>query len=188
MRLLVVLTRSLPSLFAVAAILMLTAGPAAADSALISSQPADDATVDRPPVRVVLTFHDPDLAVGTSVVVTDAAGREVQSDTPQLAGTTLTQPLQPEVPAGPYVVTWRVTSTDGHLVTGTFTFTARQAAAGPPPTSTASPSTAPTSDSSGRLPAGLKLVIGLAAIVFGVTVARRSGRRADTNGPRGYGR
>ncbi len=185
-RLSAVLTRSLLSLCTAAVIWVLTAAPAAAHDALISSDPADGATVARPPLSVVLTFDEPAVAVGTAVVVTDAAGRQVQAGPPQLIDATVTQPLQPGVPAGTYVVMWRVTSTDGHPVTGSTTFTAQQAAPGqlpsPQAAPRASPSPAPSSDPSGRLPAGLKVVIGLAAIAFGVTVARRAGGRGHPQG------
>ena len=42
----------------------------------------------------------------------------------------VTQAVQPGAPAGRYTVTWRVTSIDGHPVSGSFGFTATAAAPG----------------------------------------------------------
>ena len=54
--------------------LIASAGPASAHDVLRSTNPADGAVVDRLPDRVVLTFDEPALAIGTQVVVTGPAG------------------------------------------------------------------------------------------------------------------
>ena len=45
--------------------LIASAGPASAHDVLRSTNPADGAVVDRLPDRVVLTFDEPALAIGT---------------------------------------------------------------------------------------------------------------------------
>lgn len=108
----------------------LAAAPAAAHIALRSSNPAADARVDQTPTEIELTFDEPAIAMGTRIVVTGPSG-PVQTGAPRLADNTVTQTVLPGSPAGRYVVDWRVTSADGHPVTGTFVFTS--VAAGPPP-------------------------------------------------------
>ena len=100
------------------------AGPAAAHDELVSTDPADGATVAAAPDQVTLTFTDKAIALGTEVKVTAPDGSVVSTGDPQLGPTTVAQPLAPARPAGTYTVVWRVTSADGHPVSGAFTFVA----------------------------------------------------------------
>jgi len=135
-------------LSAVAVTLIATAVPASAHDVLRSTNPADGALVDRLPDRVVLTFDEPALAIGTEVVVTGPAG-PVSDGPPQLVDAEVRQPVRAG-PAGRYTVLWRVTSADGHPVSGTFAFTTQQGSAASPtatPGTTTAPSTSPSSAS-----------------------------------------
>jgi copper resistance protein C len=109
----------------------LAAGPAAAHNSLRSTSPTADGQVERTPAAVVLTFDEPAIALGTRIVVTGASG-PVQVGEPRLVDNTVTQTLQPGAPAGRYVVEWRVTSADGHPISGTFSFTAAAPGTGEP--------------------------------------------------------
>ncbi len=125
--------------------LIATAAPASAHDVLRSTNPADGAVVDRLPDMVVLTFDEPALAIGTEVVVTGPAG-PVSDGQPQLVDAEVRQPVRAG-PAGRYTVLWRVTSADGHPVSGTFAFTTQQGNAASPtatPATTTAPSTTPT--------------------------------------------
>lgn len=104
------------------------ATPAAAHNVLRSTSPAASAVVDKVPSEVVLTFDEPALAMGTALVVTGPDG-PVQEGSARLIDNTVHQPVQPGAPAGAYTVEWRVTSADGHPISGSFTFTARSAGA-----------------------------------------------------------
>ena len=128
--------------------LIATAVPASAHDVLRSTNPADGAVVDRLPDLVVLTFDEPALAIGTEVVVTGPAG-PVSDGQPQLVDAEVRQPVRAG-PAGRYTVLWRVTSADGHPVSGTFAFTTQQGSAASPtatPGTTTAPSTSPSSAS-----------------------------------------
>lgn len=168
------------ALFAVAVLVVLSsAAPAAAHDVLRSTSPADGQELPTAPSAVVLSFDQPAVAMGTQIQVTGPTG-VVSSGEPRLVDTTVTQVLQPGAPAGAYTVNWRVTSADGHPITGTLKFTARQAAPGQAPApGDASPAPAPIEPT--RMPGSLKLLIGAVAIIFGVTVARRA--RRDRIGP-----
>jgi copper resistance protein C len=159
------------------------ASPASAHNTLISTNPADQETLQSAPQAVVLTFDEPAIAMGTQVVVTGPSG-QVQQGQPRLVDNTITEDLQPGAPAGAYTVAWRVASADGHPVSGTFSFSAKTAAATQLPTTPqTSPPATPTPTQPGRIPGSLKLVIGAVAIIFGVTVARRASRRGNASGP-----
>ena len=137
-------TRSYPRvlaiLVAVAALLVGSATVAQAHDVLVSTSPADRSSTAVVPAQVTLTFAEPALAIGTDIVVTGPSG-QVQSGTPVLVDNTVAEHLRPGSPAGRYTVTWRVTSTDGHTVSGRLSFTAR--APSPAQQATATTSTSP---------------------------------------------
>jgi methionine-rich copper-binding protein CopC len=112
-------------------------GTASAHNTLRSSSPADRATLDTVPAAVVLTFDEPAVALGTEIVVTGPAG-PVADGAARLVDTTVVQPIRAGAEAGAYTVQWRVTSADGHPITGVFRFTARAPGGG----ATALPATA----------------------------------------------
>lgn len=125
------------------------AGPAAAHDELVSTDPADGATVATAPDQVTLTFTDKAIALGTEVKVTAPDGSVVSAGDPQLGPTTVVQPLAPARPAGTYTVVWRVTSADGHPVSGTFHFAATSAVGVAAPTASAVPSEVPSATPGG---------------------------------------
>ena len=120
----------------VALSLTLVAGPAQAHDELVSTNPADKAQVQTVPDSILLTFEEPAEQVGSQVIVRGPTGNVAQG-APVFVKSTVTQAVQPGAPAGKYTVLWRVTSDDGHPVSGSFTFTA--AAAGVTATPEASP-------------------------------------------------
>lgn len=112
----------------VALLLLAPAGAASAHDQLTGSEPADGATVDEPPEEVVLTFSGEIAELGAQVVVADPDGATVSDGDPEVVGTEVTQALVADLPAGDYDVTWRVTSEDGHPISGTFGFTVAEGA------------------------------------------------------------
>lgn len=111
--------------FAAASILIL-AGSVAADAHahLVRAVPAAGATVDAAPSEVTLRFNEKLEKAFSSVVVRDAAGKQVdkgQGTVDPADRTTMRVPLQPLQP-GVYKVEWRAVSADTHKVNGDFTF------------------------------------------------------------------
>lgn len=104
--------------------LAVSVAPASAHSGMTGSDPADGATVDVAPDTVTLTFNEPPQALGTEVAVVGPDGTTVSEGATTVADTTVTQPLAATRPAGAYVIQWRVTSADGHPLSGELTFTA----------------------------------------------------------------
>ena len=127
-------------LFVVAALVF--APPASAHDELIGSDPAADSSIDALPGKLTLTFS---AAIATDagaseVQVTDAEGRVLAEVAPVAQDNTLTQPLSGEA-SGAVTVLWKVVSSDGHPISGEFTFTVTAA---PTPTETAEPTVAPS--------------------------------------------
>jgi len=104
--------------------LAVSTGPAAAHSGTTGSDPADGATVDVAPDAVSLTFNEAPQALGTEVAVVGPDGATVSEGVTTVADVTVTQALSATRPAGTYVIQWRVTSADGHPLSGELTFTA----------------------------------------------------------------
>jgi methionine-rich copper-binding protein CopC len=155
--------RAVAVALAVAAQLVGSATAAQAHNILVGTSPAGGSTAKVVPAAVMLTFNEPGLAIGTEIIVTGPAGQE-QSGAAVLVNNTVTEHLQPGSPAGPYAVLWRVTSADGHPVSGKFTFTAASPSTGARPTATTAGTSAPAivSEQSGTrwwVPAGGLLVL-----------------------------
>ncbi|ACQ78829.1 copper resistance protein CopC [Beutenbergia cavernae DSM 12333] len=100
-----------------------TALPASAHNALVSQTPADGATLDAAPTEIVLEFNEPASDIGNEIQVVGADGVDVAHGAPTLDGTSVVQHLTTDLAGGAYTVNWRVTSADGHPISGTSTFT-----------------------------------------------------------------
>ncbi|MCC4907637.1 copper resistance CopC family protein [Microbacterium sp. cx-59] len=122
-----------------------SAVPASAHDELSSSDPAAGSTVDVLPAQLVLTFSAELLSDGSSTViqVTDAAGSAVTDAAPVVEGTTVTQSLGGSA-TGTMTVLWRVVSSDGHPISGEYTFDVAAAPAPIASTPVASPSATAT--------------------------------------------
>lgn len=130
---------------------------ASAHDTLASTDPADGSTVAVAPAAVTLVFNEPAQALGSQIRVIGPDGSVVSTGDVVLNGASVSEHLVDSRPAGTYTVAWRITSTDGHPISGSFTFTATGAAgpaptaATPAPTATAAANAAaaPTTSSTG---------------------------------------
>ncbi|MEW1809054.1 copper resistance protein CopC [Pseudarthrobacter sp. NPDC080039] len=103
-----------------------------AHDVLVSSDPANGSTVSTVPAKVGLTFDHTPIAINSIVRVQDATGAD-QADGPvSIVDNHVSQPVKPDAPNGTYTVVWRVVSSDGHPIEGTFNFTAGTATATSP--------------------------------------------------------
>jgi copper transport protein len=101
---------------------LLLASPAAAHAELVDIAPANGAQLTRPPTEVRMRFTESVNLVDDGIRLVDHVGATVRTPDPTVDGRTVTWPMPADLPEGPYVVTWRVVSTDGHPVTGAFSF------------------------------------------------------------------
>jgi copper transport protein len=88
---------------------------------LLESSPAPGTVLEHAPERVVLRFNEP---VGPAVIrllqAADEASVELRGV--EVTDTELSAPLPPGLPDSSYVLSYRVTSADGHAVVGSFVF------------------------------------------------------------------
>lgn len=105
---------------------LLLAPGAAAHANLGSSDPRAGARLDAVPSLVTVTLTEAVDPAGTSLTVTDSAGRRVDQGDLKVGGgpnPTLQVHLQPNLPAGAYTIHWQALSvTDGHHTGGTVGF------------------------------------------------------------------
>ncbi len=124
----------------------LMAGPAligapvaSAHTVRIATDPADNAALAHGPQRVSATFNEqlqPEFAA-MSVVGPD--GNLWSSGDPQVQGAVVAVGVRPLGPAGTYTANYRVTSADGHPVSGSWSFRLTVAADGTPGPSASAP-------------------------------------------------
>lgn len=182
----------------VGALLVLVAPglPSSAHDELLESDPADGATLEAAPSELRLTFGGQIVEVGAQVAVTGPTDAPLRG-TPRIEGAELVQELTGLAP-GAYEVLWRVTSEDGHPISGAFAFSveggddaaASGAATGaatsePAATQTATTGTTATTapaadpaettaqaDDEGGVPAWTWAVVGVAVLGLGALLAR----------------
>jgi copper resistance protein C len=115
--------RAFALLSAVGVALVLGATAAGAHTRLVGTEPDADATVTEELDTVVLIFSEPvNQTIGeVSVVAPD--GTAVEEGAVRIDGERVEQPLARLRVTGEYTVTFRVVASDGHPLTGEFTFT-----------------------------------------------------------------
>ena len=187
------------------ATLVLGAPAAQAHNVLQSTDPAAGSTVPMVPEIITLTFSEPVLPVGATIMVHASDQRMVNVGPPVLVDNTVSQAVTGELPAGEYTVLYRVTSEDGHPIEDQFRFTAAEATSygvatpaptmtasptpttsaevtpSPSPTPTPSPSPAPTAE--GRVSGGVLIGIAAVLVVVGGIVAWLLLRRREPTSP-----
>ena len=140
--------RSLAVALLAGTVLLLAAPAASAHAVLRGSDPASGASLPKAPEKVTLTFTEPPDLTLSSIHVLDSSGNSVERG--KAAGVpgnrlAIAVPLG-QLPNGAYTVSWRaVSSTDGHLTSGSFAFgvgvqAPAAATSGSPAPSTPSPS------------------------------------------------
>ena len=104
--------------------LVLSCAPALAHARLEETYPADEGVLAGSPEQVQLLFDEPIEAEFDPLKVYDQGGDRVDEDNARVSPNNrklLVTDLQ-ELPEGSYTVDWRVTSTDGHPISGTRRF------------------------------------------------------------------
>jgi len=119
--------------------LVLTPPQASAHTVLTGTNPAADSTIDAGPARVTATFNEDLQPTFAAMTVVGPDGNLWSQGETAVQGATAGVGLRPLGPSGRYTVNYRVTSDDGHVVSGSWSFTVRMAGSGAPgPAATAS--------------------------------------------------
>lgn len=127
-----------------AGLTLAVATPAQAHDELVSSYPEASSTITGSPAEITLSFSGELIAGMQSAAVEVIApdGQNIATDAPSEDGTSITQHLAPNPPAGLFTVRWKVVSSDGHPISGEYTYTVAPTDA-VPSSPAATPSTAP---------------------------------------------
>lgn len=166
---------------------LLGAGPAAAHSYLVSSDPVNGATMASGPPRVTLTFNESLQTSFDSLSVVGPDGNRWSTGDTEVSGARVSIALTELGPVGKYTVAYRVVSADSHPVTGTTSFTLTTAGTGTPgPKANAAPSGGSSGGSSGGFPVWPFVVAAVLLFGAGLAVVFRGGSRRSS--PRGGSR
>jgi copper resistance protein C len=115
-----------------AAAALLGSGAASAHTVRLSTDPADNAVLDAAPGRVSATFDEQLQPQFDAMTVVGPDGNLWSIGDAQVQGAVISVGVRPLGPAGIYTVNYRVTSADGHPVSGSWTFRLATASTGTP--------------------------------------------------------
>ncbi len=139
-----------------------------AHAARVAADPAPDAVLATAPTRVSATFNEQLQTEFAAMTVVGPDGNLWSDGNPQVQGATASVGVRPLGPSGSYTVNYRVTSADGHVVAGSWSFTVTVAGSGTPGPSVS----APTPSHDRGLPVWPFVVAAAAVIALGVIWAR----------------
>ena len=95
---------------------------ASAHAARVSADPADNAVLATGPERVSATFNERLQTTFVAMTVVGPDGNLWSTGEPAVAGPVASIGMRALGPAGTYTVNYRVTSADGHVVSGSWSF------------------------------------------------------------------
>lgn len=166
-------------------------GQAFAHDSLLATSPKKGAVVTTAPTTITLTFSD-DVAEIAPTVILRGPGGKVATDEPDVRAAKVRTRITDDLTDGRYTVAWRVVSSDGHPIEGTFRFTvdagdessSEPTTASPTPTTSApsatrdKPSTTPASGAGDdETSSAVPIAVGLALLVVIIVVAVVAWRR-----------
>ncbi|MBF6356818.1 copper resistance protein CopC [Nocardia higoensis] len=167
------LTRALITALLALGMALTASGVATAHSGAVGSVPEDGARIDAGPERVVVMFNE-ELQPGfPSLTLVGPDGNLWSKGEPTIEGKSVSVAAGELGPAGEYTIAFRVTSADGHVVSGTRTFTLTTPGQGVPGERADGKSADAAEEDSG-FPLWLLIVgvvvllgVGLAVVLFG---------------------
>jgi methionine-rich copper-binding protein CopC len=124
----------LAGMFALAVLLapVSPCGVAAAHAVLVSTDPVGGAEVSRGPERVSSTFNEQLQTNFAAMTVVGPDGHLWSTGETHVDGAVAGVAVRPLGPVGTYTVNYRVTSADGHVVSGSWSFRLTVAGTGEP--------------------------------------------------------
>ncbi|WP_163751956.1 copper resistance CopC family protein [Mycolicibacterium helvum] len=133
---------------------------ASAHAVRIAADPAADASLAIAPAEVSATFNEQLHSDFAAMTVVGPDGNLWSDGTPQVKGAVVSVGVRPLGPAGTYTVNYRVTSADGHVVSGSWSFTLTVAGNGTP-----GPRASASADADERALPVWPFVLGAAAVI-----------------------
>lgn len=114
--------RSLVAALIAVALVVISSSPALAHAELVSSDPADGATLTGAVGAVTLVFNEKVGADLVAITLTGSIGLQAALAPPSTVGAQVIQPL-PRLLNDRYILDYRIVSVDGHTVRGSIGFT-----------------------------------------------------------------
>jgi copper resistance protein C len=108
------------------------AGAASAHATRIATDPVENTQLTQAPSKVSATFNEALQAEFAAMTVVGPDGNVWSTGDPQVEGAVISVGVRPLGPAGTYTVNYRVTSADGHPVSGSWSFSLAAAGTGTP--------------------------------------------------------
>ena len=105
-----------------AVIALTTAPTASAHAVRIATDPAVDAVLATGPPQVSATFNEHLQTAFAAMTLVGPDGKLWSTGEPRVQGAVISIDVMPLGPAGTYTANYRVTSADGHVVTGSWPF------------------------------------------------------------------
>jgi len=116
----------------IATISITGAAVASAHTVLTATDPAADAILGTGPIRVSATFNEDLQTTFAAMTVVGPDGNLWSSGETEVRGPVASVGVRPLGPSGKYTVNYRVTSDDGHVVSGSWSFTVTVPSTGAP--------------------------------------------------------
>ncbi|MFG1934521.1 copper resistance protein CopC [Mycobacterium sp. NPDC048908] len=123
------------------------AGVASAHATRIATDPVENAELMQAPQKVSATFNEALQTQFAAMTVVGPDGNLWSTGDPRVDGAVVSVGVRPLGPSGTYTVNYRVTSADGHAVSGSWSFTLTV-----PGTGTPGPSASATNKSDDGIP------------------------------------
>lgn len=150
------------------------AGVAGAHATLISSDPAPGTALSASPTTVSATFSEDLQTAFAAMTVVGPDGNLWSTGDARVTGPVAEVDVRPLGPSGTYTANYRVTSADGHVITGSWAFELTVAATGSPGPSVApSPAATPAAATDDGLPVWPFVVAAVVIVGAGVWWSRR---------------
>jgi methionine-rich copper-binding protein CopC len=147
------------------------AGVASAHAVRVATDPVENAELSQAPQKASATFNEKLQPQFAAMTVVGPDGNLWSTGDPHVVGAVISVGVLPLGPSGTYTVNYRVTSADGHVVSGSWSFRLTVSGTGTP-----GPSASATSPSGGGIPVWPFFVAAGLIVAVGATWAVRRQR------------
>jgi methionine-rich copper-binding protein CopC len=108
------------------------AGAAAAHATRVATDPVENSELSQAPQKVSATFNEALQPQFAAMTVVGPGGNLWSTGDPKVDGAVVSVGVRPLGPSGTYTINYRVTSADGHVVSGSWSFRLTVASTGTP--------------------------------------------------------
>ncbi|WP_037183398.1 copper resistance CopC family protein [Rhodococcoides fascians] len=154
--------------------LLIGAPTASAHSVVTGSNPADGSEIASGPAQVSISFNEVPQSQFATLNVVGPDGNLWSNGDPRIEGQSIVVDVGELGPVGEYTIAYRVTSADGHPISGTLGFTLTAEGSGTPGAAASAATEGESDDGSGGgIPVWIFLVAGVLVFAGGLAYALR---------------